>query len=70
MVCVTTTGLRWGEAARLRVRDVSVLRCRINVERNAVTVVSSEVIIGTPKTHEQRTVAVPALSNRIGTTEI
>ena len=33
---------------------MSVLRCRINVERNAVTLVGSEVIIGTPKTHEQR----------------
>lgn len=55
---LATTGLRWGEAAALRVRDVNVLRCRISVERNAVTV-GSKVIIGTPKTHEQRTVAVP-----------
>lgn len=55
---LATTGLRWGEAAALRVRDVNVLRGRIHVERNAVTV-GSKVIIGTPKTHEQRTVAVP-----------
>lgn len=54
-----TVGLRWGEAAALRVRDVNVLRNRISVERNAVTV-GSEVIIGTPKTHEVREVAVPA----------
>ncbi|QQU97753.1 tyrosine-type recombinase/integrase [Corynebacterium amycolatum] len=55
---LATTGLRWGEAAALRVRDVNVLKRRISVERNAVTV-GSEVIIGTPKTHERRTVAVP-----------
>lgn len=54
-----TVGLRWGEAAALRVRDVNVLRNRINVERNAVAV-GSEVVIGTPKTHEVREVAVPA----------
>lgn len=53
-----TVGLRWGEAAALRVRDVNVLRNRINIERNAVTV-GSEVIIGTPKTHEVREVSVP-----------
>lgn len=53
-----TVGLRWGEAAALRVRDANVLRNRISVERNAVTV-GSEVIIGTPKTHEVREVSVP-----------
>lgn len=54
---LATTGLRWGEAAALRVRDVNVLRRRISVERNAVTV-GNEVMVGTPKTHERRTVAV------------
>ena len=53
-----TVGLRWGEAAALRVRDVNVLRNRISIERNAVTV-GSEVVIGTPKTHEVREVSVP-----------
>lgn len=53
-----TTGLRFGEAAALRVRDVDFLRRRIMVERNAVTV-GSAVHIGTPKTHERRIVAVP-----------
>lgn len=59
-----TVGLRWGEAAALRVRDVNVLRNRISVERNAVTV-GSQVIIGTPKTHEVREVAVPATVMRM-----
>lgn len=54
-----TVGLRWGEAAALRVKDVNVLRRRVSVERNAVTV-GTKVVIGTPKTHERRTVVVPA----------
>ncbi|ERS46190.1 tyrosine-type recombinase/integrase [Corynebacterium kefirresidentii] len=54
-----TVGLRWGEAAALRVRDIDVTRNRISIERNAVTV-GTEVVIGTPKTHEVREVAVPA----------
>ena len=54
-----TVGLRWGELAALRVRDVNLLRGRLMVERNAVTV-GTEVSIGTPKTHERREVAVPA----------
>lgn len=53
-----TVGLRWGEAAALRVRDVNVLRNRISIERNAVTV-GKDVIVGTPKTHEVREVSVP-----------
>ena len=51
-------GLRWGELAGLHVADVDTLRRRIHVRRNA-TNVGGEVIIGTPKTHELRTVPVP-----------
>ena len=54
-----TSGLRFGEAVALRVKDIDFLRRRINVVRNAVTV-KQDVIIGTPKTGEARTVAVPA----------
>lgn len=61
---LATVGLRWGEAAALRVRDVNVLRNRIRVERNAVTV-GPEVVIGTPKTHEVREVAVPGAVTRL-----
>lgn len=53
-----TVGLRWGEAAALRVQDVNFLRKRISVERNAVTV-GTKVVVGTPKTHEKRVVAAP-----------
>lgn len=52
-------GLRWGEAAALRVRDVNVLRRRLSVVQNAVEV-GSKVIVGTPKSHKRRTVPVPA----------
>lgn len=52
-----TSGLRWGEAVALRPMDLDPLRGRISIERNAVTV-GSEVVFGSPKTHERRTVAV------------
>lgn len=55
---LATTGVRWGEAAALRPMDVDATKRRIHIRTNAVTV-GSEVVIGTPKTHEARTVAVP-----------
>lgn len=53
-----TVGLRWGELAGLRVKHVNVLRSRLTIEENAVTV-KNEVIVGAPKDHEVREVAVP-----------
>lgn len=53
-----TVGLRWGELAGLRVKHVNVLRSRITIEENAVTV-KNKVVIGTPKDYEIREVAVP-----------
>lgn len=52
-------GLRWGEATGLRVRDLEMLRRRINVRVNAVEV-GSELIVGTPKTHKVRSVPIIA----------
>ena len=52
-----TSGIRFGEAVALRVKDIDFMRRRINIARNAVTV-KQDVIIGTPKTGEERTVAV------------
>lgn len=52
-----TAGLRWGEAAALRVSDVDFLRRRIALHENAVTV-GREVHVGTLKTGENRTVVV------------
>lgn len=51
-------GLRWGELAGLHVADVDMLRRRLHVRRNAVNV-GGTVEVGTPKTHERRTVPFP-----------
>lgn len=51
-------GLRWGELAGLHVADIDTLRRRIHVRRNAVAI-GGEVVVGTPKTHERRTVPFP-----------
>ncbi|MBT2474226.1 site-specific integrase [Microbacterium sp. ISL-103] len=53
------TGLRWGEATGLRVKHVDALRRRVSVEENAV-LVGGTVHVGTPKTHEARSVPYPA----------
>jgi integrase len=54
------TGLRWGEAAALRVRDVVPERRRIEVAR-AVTEPGGRLVYGTPKTHTRRSVPYPTL---------
>jgi integrase len=54
---LATTGLRWGEMAALRVRDIEIGRGRIRVERSA-SKVNSKTVIGTTKTHAARSVAV------------
>lgn len=56
---LATTGLRWGEMAALRVRDIDLGRGRIRVERSA-SKVNTKTIIGTTKTHAARSVAVSA----------
>ncbi|PXA72378.1 tyrosine-type recombinase/integrase [Cryobacterium arcticum] len=52
------TGLRWGEAIGLRVSSLDMLRRRMQVEENAV-LVNSRIEVGTPKTHENRSVTFP-----------
>jgi integrase len=52
-------GLRWGEAAALRVSDVDFLRRRVELTRNAVAV-SGTTVVGTLKGGKDRTVALPA----------
>ncbi|MGE4363708.1 MAG: tyrosine-type recombinase/integrase, partial [Mycolicibacterium sp.] len=59
VLLLATTGLRWGEMAALRVRDIDFGRGRIRVERSA-SKVNAETIIGTTKTHASRSVAVSA----------
>jgi integrase len=53
-------GLRWGEAAALRVCDVDFLRRRIVLHRNAV-VIGKTAHVGTLKSGKNRTVVLPAL---------
>ncbi|SOX53708.1 site-specific integrase [Mycobacterium ahvazicum] len=53
-----TVGLRWGEAAALRVRDVDFLRRRVVLHENAVAV-AGRTHVGTLKTGLSRTVALP-----------
>ena len=53
------TGLRWGEATGLRVRDLDALRRRVTVSENAVSV-GGTIIVGTPKSHMTRSVPYPS----------
>ncbi|MGV0340343.1 site-specific integrase [Corynebacterium parakroppenstedtii] len=55
---LATTGIRFSELAGLKVEDVDLTRGRLHIERAAVTA-GQYVHIGTPKTHERRSVAVP-----------
>jgi len=59
VLLLATTGLRWGEMAALRFRDIDLGRSRIRIERSA-SKVNSKSIIGTTKTHTARSVAVSA----------
>ncbi|TCK63122.1 MupG family TIM beta-alpha barrel fold protein [Curtobacterium sp. PhB136] len=53
------TGLRWGEATGLRVKHVDRELRRVLVEENAVSV-NGKIVVGTPKSHERRSVAYPS----------
>ena len=52
------TGLRWGEATALPVCDIDFDRRRIDVRR-AFSDVGGRVVLGTPKSHQSRTVPLP-----------
>lgn len=53
-------GLRFGEAAGLRVGDVDLTRRRLRVER-PISDVDGHLVTTTPKSHHSREVPVPAL---------
>lgn len=59
-----TTGLRFGEAAELRWRDVDLTAGRLSVSRS-VTFVSGVAEVGPPKNGTGRTVALPASAARM-----
>ncbi len=52
------TGIRWGEAIGLRVKHLDLPRKRLTVTENAVQV-GQKVHVGTPKSHESRSVPIP-----------
>jgi integrase len=52
------TGLRWGEATALRACDIDLTRHRIDVRR-AHADVGGHIVLGTPKSHQNRTVPIP-----------
>ena len=54
-----TCGLRFGEVAELRWRDLDLQKLQIRVARS-VTLVDSEFVVGSPKNGKGRTVSVPA----------
>lgn len=53
-----TVGLRWGELAGLRIRDVDLNRHRLNISVSA-TQVGTEIFEGTPKSGMARSVVFP-----------
>jgi integrase len=52
------TGLRWGEATALKVRNVALVKRRVNI-REAVAEVSGKHVLGRVKNHDRRTIAYP-----------
>jgi integrase len=52
------TGLRFGEAAALTVRDIDLVHGRVRVHRS-VTAVGGTMVYSAPKSHQARTVALP-----------
>jgi integrase len=59
-----TTGLRFGEAAELRWRDVDIAGLRLRVTRS-VTFVGGRAVVGTPKNGKDRKVALPGTVARM-----
>ena len=58
------TGIRWGEATGLRVGSIDTRRRRLLIEENAVSV-GGRIVVGTPKTHERRSVPYPAFLSEL-----
>lgn len=52
-------GLRWGELAALHVKDINLSTAKIRI-RESVTEVGGRLVWGEPKSHQHRTVPIPA----------
>lgn len=64
LLTLAYTGLRWGEATALRMRNINEVRRRLTVEENAV-LAGAELHVGTPKSHRKRTVPYPPFLGRL-----
>jgi len=53
-------GLRWGELCGLRVMDVDLVRCRLEIRQTMVEI-NGLLEASTPKTYEERSIPVPSL---------
>ncbi|WP_343466510.1 tyrosine-type recombinase/integrase [Rhodococcus aetherivorans] len=58
VLLLSYVGLRWGEVAGLRVRDIDFLRRRAILHQNAVQV-GTKTVVGTLKGHKHRIVPLP-----------
>jgi len=58
------TGLRWGEAVALKVRQRNRARRRLRIEDNIVQI-AGERFLGTPKSGQARTISYPAFLDPI-----
>ena len=63
-------GLRFGEAAALKVADVDIAGRRIRVRRSVTYVTGTGLVEGAPKNHTARTVPVPAFVAGLLATEL
>lgn len=54
------TGLRWGELAALECRNVDLDRRRVQVDRAVVELTNGQLVYGSPKNHQQRSVPFPS----------
>ena len=52
------TGLRWGEMSALRVTNLDLLRRRMRIT-SAFVEIRGQLVEGTPKAHQMRTVPLP-----------
>jgi integrase len=67
ILTLAMTGMRFGELAALRVKRFDAVRRRLTVAES-VTEVAGKLVFTTPKTHQTRSVPVPAsIAARIGT---
>ncbi|MGN6426827.1 MAG: tyrosine-type recombinase/integrase [Leifsonia sp.] len=54
------TGLRWGELAALECRKIDFTRRRLQVDRAVVELTDGQLVYGSPKNHQQRSVPYPS----------